>query len=307
MIIASIDLGTNTVLLLIAEVNQITGKIVPLLSEYRMPRIGKGLKPGESISDKKIAVLFAVLADYKSLIEEYKCDEILVTATNALRIASNAIDIKKQIKSRFSLDIDIISGDQEAEFAFLGALSGTSENQNSLVIDIGGGSTELIFGSHNNISFKKSFQIGSVSATEKFLLNTPPSQYELDNLINELVKIFSEIKNRSKPDKVTAIAGTPTTLVCMKNNLKDFDESIVEGSKLNRNELLNLIGIMIKLTPEQIRIKFGSVMNGREDIILAGAIILKSLMELIELDEITVSSRGIRYGAIVNYIRKNLN
>ena len=307
MIITSIDLGTNTVLLLVAEVNPVTGKIVPLLSEYRMPRIGKGLKPGESISDKKIAELFAVLADYKSLIAEHKCDKILVTATNALRIASNAIDIKKQIKSQFGLDIDIISGDQEAEFAFLGALSGTSENQNSLIIDIGGGSTELIFGSHNNISFKKSFQIGSVSATEKYLLNTPPSQYELDKLINELTKIFSEIKNKFKPDKAIAIAGTPTTLACMKNNLKDFDESIVEGSNLNRNELLNLIAMIVKLTPGQIQIKFGSVMNGREDIILAGAIILKSLMELIELNEITVSSRGIRYGAIVNYIRKNLN
>ena len=307
MIITSIDLGTNTVLLLVAEVNPVIGEIVPILSEYRMPRIGKGLKPGEQISDKKIDELFVVLADYMSLIAKYKCDKILVTATNALRIASNAIDIKKQIKSRFSLDIDIISGDQEAEFAFLGALSGTSENQNSLVIDIGGGSSELIFGNHNNISFKKSFQIGSVSATEKYLLNTPPSQSELDNLINELVKIFSEIKNKFKPDKAIAIAGTPTTLACMKNNLKDFDESIVEGSKLNQNELLNLIAMIVKLTPGQIRIKFGGVMNGREDIILAGAIILKSLMELIELDEINVSSRGIRYGAIVNYIRKNLN
>ena len=93
----------------------------------------------------------------------------------------------------------------------------------------------------------------------------------------------------------------------MKNNLKDFDESIVEGSTLSRNDLLILIDIIAKLNPEQIRNKFGSVMKGREDIILAGAIILKSVMELIELNEITVSSRGIRYGAIVNYMRKGLN
>jgi len=307
MIIASIDIGTNTVLLLIAEVNLTVGTIVSILNEYRMPRIGKGLTPGENISDTKIDELFNVLADYKSLILECKCDKILITATNALRIASNSNEIKKQIKATFDFDVDIISGDQEAEYAFLGALSGSNQTQYSLVIDIGGGSTELIYGNYNNISFKKSFQIGSVSATEKYFMNALPSTDELNIFMNDLIKIFSEIKNKFRPDNVIAVAGTPTTLACMKNNLKDFDESIVEGSTLSRNDLLILIDIIAKLNPEQIRNKFGSVMKGREDIILAGAIILKSVMELIELNEITVSSRGIRYGAIVNYMRKGLN
>lgn len=307
MIIASIDIGTNTVLLLIAEVNLTVGTIVSILNEYRMPRIGKGLTPGENISDTKIDELFNVLADYKSLILECKCDKILITATNALRIASNSNEIKKQIKATFDFDVDIISGDQEAEYAFLGALSGSNQTQYSLVIDIGGGSTELIYGNYNNISFKKSFQIGSVSATEKYFMNALPSTDELNIFMNDLIKIFSEIKNKFRPDNVIAVAGTSTTLVCMKNNLKDFDESIVEGSTLSRNDLLILIDIIAKLNPEQIRNKFGSVMKGREDIILAGAIILKSVMELIELNEITVSSRGTRYGAIVNYMRKGLN
>ncbi|HLG32410.1 MAG TPA: hypothetical protein VI362_05175 [Ignavibacteriaceae bacterium] len=307
MIIASIDIGTNTVLLLIAEVNLTVGTIVSILNEYRMPRIGKGLTPGENISDTKIDELFSVLADYKSLILECKCDKILITATNALRIASNSNEIKKQIKATFDFDVDIISGDQEAEYAFLGALSGSNQTQYSLVIDIGGGSTELIYGNYNNISFKKSFQIGSVSATEKYFMNALPSTDELNIFMNDLIKIFSEIKNKFRPDNVIAVAGTSTTLVCMKNNLKDFDESIVEGSTLSRNDLLILIDIIAKLNPEQIRNKFGSVMKGREDIILAGAIILKSVMELIELNEITVSSRGTRYGAIVNYMRKGLN
>ena len=307
MIIASIDIGTNTVLLLIAEVNLTVGTIVSILNEYRMPRIGKGLTLGENISDTIIDELFNVLADYKSLILECKCDKILITATNALRIASNSNEIKKQIKATFDFDVDIISGDQEAEYAFLGALSGSNQTQYSLVIDIGGGSTELIYGNYNNISFKKSFQIGSVSATEKYFMNALPSTDELNIFMNDLIKIFSEIKNKFRPDNVIAVAGTPTTLVCMKNNLKDFDESIVEGSTLSRNDLLILIDIIAKLNPEQIRNKFGSVMKGREDIILAGAIILKSVMELIELNEITVSSRGTRYGAIVNYMRKGLN
>jgi exopolyphosphatase/guanosine-5'-triphosphate,3'-diphosphate pyrophosphatase len=304
MRIASIDIGTNTVLLLIAEVD-IQYKIInPLFNDYQMPRLGRGLMPGQPIANENLEALMIVLKSFHQSILKYNCEEVIVTGTNALRIASNAGFVKSKLKSDFNFELDIISGEKEAEFAFLGALSESSGSKESMVIDIGGGSTEIIYGNNEQIKYKKSFQVGSVSATEKYLTQNPviPVQFKL--LDQELKNIFAELKGRFKPEKVIAVAGTATTLSCMHNDLKEFDESIVSGSILTVNDLQGLIEKMKKLTPEQILNSFGKVMKGREDIILAGALILYTILLMIGTNEVSVSSRGIRYGAIVNFMRK---
>ena len=154
MIIASIDIGTNTVLLLIAEVDETSFEITPLLNEYKMPRIGRGLKLNENIAEDRIDKLFTVLSEYKSIISNYNVDIVLVTATNALRIAANSAEIVERIKKQLSWNVNIISGKTEAEFAFLGAVPVSARNKSVLVIDIGGGSTELILGKENNMKYK---------------------------------------------------------------------------------------------------------------------------------------------------------
>jgi len=146
MTVASIDIGTNTVILLIAEAELSNNSLRPLHNEYRMPRMGKGLEPDGEISEEKLNLLFPILTEYKTIIEKYSCEKILVTATNAFRLASNSKEISSEIKDKFNFDVNIISGEVEADYAFLGALSGTEISCSSLVIDIGGGSTELIYG-----------------------------------------------------------------------------------------------------------------------------------------------------------------
>jgi exopolyphosphatase/guanosine-5'-triphosphate,3'-diphosphate pyrophosphatase len=303
MIIASIDIGTNTVLLLIAEVDENSFEITPLFNEYKMPRIGRGLKLNERIAVERIEKLFTVLSEYKSIISKYNVDNVLVTATNALRIAANAPEIVERIKKQFSWNVNIISGKTEAEFAFLGVVPVSTYNKNILVIDIGGGSTELILGKENNIEYRKSFHIGSVSATENYLKNSPPLDTELIELRIELETIFAEIKNKFAPDLTYSIAGTPTTLFCMVNEMKSFDDSIVEGGILRREDIVKLIQKLKKLSQEEIRIGYGKIMQGREDIILGGSIILLNIMELLNLSEVIVSSRGIRYGAVVSFLK----
>lgn len=303
MIIASIDIGTNTVLLLIAEADETSLEITPLLNEYKMPRIGRGLKLNENIAVDRIEKLFTVLSEYKSIIIKYNVDDVLVTATNALRIAANSTEIAERIKKQFSWNVNIISGKTEAEFAFLGAVPVSSKNKSILVIDIGGGSTELILGKENNIEYRKSFHIGSVSATEKYLKNSPPLDRELSELKIELETIFTEIKNKYAPDLTYSIAGTPTTLFCMINEIKNFDDSIVEGGILKHEDIVKLIQELKKLSPKEIRIGYGKIMQGREDIILSGSIILLNIMKLLNLSEVIVSSRGIRYGAIVSFLK----
>jgi exopolyphosphatase/guanosine-5'-triphosphate,3'-diphosphate pyrophosphatase len=304
MIVASIDIGTNTVLLLIAEVESAQNLFTPLLNEYRMPRIGKGLSFGESISDEKIDELLSVITEYDKIIKDYNCKEVIISATNAFRIASNANAIINLIKEILGYNVNVITGEEEAEYGFLGATSGMSNFSSALVIDIGGGSTEIIYGERKKMKFRKSFQIGSVSGTENYLINSPPTLEEANNLRNEIHQIFTELENKFVPDVSIAIAGTPTTLACMKQDLKEYDDLHVEGSYLSANDMHSLINDLIKLNSYKIRERYGKVMQGREDIILAGAIILSELMKLMNLDEVRVSSRGIRYGAVAKYIKR---
>ncbi len=307
MIIASIDIGTNTVLLLIAEVSESSFEITLLLNEYRMPRIGRGLKLKENIAENRIEKLLAILSEYKSIISKYNVDDVLVTATNALRIAANSTEIVERIKKQLSWNVNIISGKTEAEFAFLGAVPVSTKNKTNLVIDIGGGSTELILGKENNIEYRKSFQIGSVSATENYLIHSPPFEKELSKLNFELQIIFKEIINNLAPDVTYSIAGTPTTLFCMVNEIENFDDSIVDGGILKYEEISRIIKELKILSPKEIRNRYGKIMRGREDIILGGSIILLNIMKLLNLSEVIVSSRGIRYGAIVSFIKEIQN
>jgi len=305
MTVASIDIGTNTVILLIAEVDILNFTLKPLHNEYLMPRIGKGLLPGGAISEEKIILLYSILTEYKNIIEKYRSEKILVTATNAFRLASNSKEISDRIKDKFKFDISIISGEVEAEYAFLGALSGIEPADSTLVIDIGGGSTELIIGNGPGIIFKHSYPIGSVIATENYLKHSPPLPDEMEKLELKLQEIFEQLTEKSKPEKVIAISGTPTTLACMIKGLKEFDEAEIEGSNLTDADLQNLISKIKFLLPEQIKNNYGNVLSGREDIILGGAIILRELMKIIDVDKVTVSSRGIRYEAIINYLKDN--
>ena len=307
MIIASIDIGTNTVLLLIADVNENSLEITPLINEYKMPRIGRGLKLNENIAEDRIEKLFSVLSEYKSIISKYNVDDVLVNATNALRIAANSAEIVERIKKQLSWNVNIISGKTEAEFAFLGAVPVSTKNKSNLVIDIGGGSTELIIGRQNNIEYRKSFQIGSVSATEIYLKNSPPLDKELSELNFELQTIFAEIKNNLAPNVTYSIAGTPTTLFCMVNEIENFDDSKVDGGIIKYEEISRIIKELKILSTEEIRNRYGKIMRGREDIILGGSIILLNIMKLLNLSEVIVSSRGIRYGAIVSFIKEVQN
>jgi exopolyphosphatase/guanosine-5'-triphosphate,3'-diphosphate pyrophosphatase len=306
MIVASIDIGTNTVLLLIAEVTQ-TAELKPILNEYRMPRIGKGIEETKIINPEKIKLLFDVLNEYDLLIKKYNCDKVIITGTYALRVARNKADIIKSIREIFNYKIEIIPGELEAEYAFLGATSNLKANTDSLVIDIGGGSTEVILGARSKILTKRSIQIGSVSATEKYLKHSPPFIKEVENLKKDIKTLFGDLSSMISFSEVIAIAGTATTLSCMNLGLNDFAEDRVEMSSLSIMELDEIILQLQKLKPLEILENYGSVMKGREDIILAGAIILSEFMKFFRIENVKVSSRGIRYGAIIKYLTESTN
>ncbi|MGA7723373.1 MAG: hypothetical protein WCA84_19565 [Ignavibacteriaceae bacterium] len=305
MIIASIDIGTNTVLLLIAEVDTVSKKLKTVRDEFRIPRIGEGLLVNSPIKKEKIKLLIKTLSEYKEIIAQYSFDKVILTATNAFRIASNAGELVKKIKSELNLDITIVPGKDEAKLSFLGAISGFPSEDKYLVIDIGGGSTEVIFGSRAGINFSNSYPVGVVSLTERFLKKQPPEVDEIIQFNNFVKGIFEVIEyNKITPSRTIAIAGTPTTLACIKQKLTSYDESLIEGSVLTKSEVGEFVEILSKLKPDEIKSKFGRIVYGREDVLFAGTGILYSLMDSINIQEVLVSTKGIRYGAIIDYLTR---
>lgn len=305
MNVASIDIGSNTVLLLIAEVDIKNWTFNTILNRYEIPRLGKGLDENGDISDDRIEKLLAILNSNQNLITQYNCEAILCTATNALRIAKNSNYIVDKVRSKLGIEIEIISGEREAELSYKGAASILPQVSEKVVLDIGGGSTEVIYGSGNEMKFRKSFSIGAVNLTEIFIKQTPPLPIELDSLISELEKRFTELKDLfEKNIPLIAVAGTPTTLAAIANQLSEYDEKIVEGFQLTQNKLTDFIDEFSIKKPEEILGRYGEIIRGREDIILAGSLILQHILTITRNEFCTVTGKGIRYGSVVDFIEK---
>lgn len=298
MTVASIDIGTNTILCLIAKLNLETKTIIPLKDLQEIPRLGKGLKPGRNIAADKIAALFKILKSYDTLIKFYRCEKVYVTCTNAFRISSNGDELANEIASRFGYDVMVVPGELEAELSFTGAFY--NNDGPGLIIDIGGGSTEIIFGSIGNILYKKSFQTGVVAGTEKYDLDKTPSKRNITHFKMFLNELFYELeKNNFDAKSVIALSGTPVTLACITRKLTYYDEQKIEGSLLSLIDVLMISDQLAGLCADKIINTFPQIAGGREDVIFAGSIILKVLMQKLRIDSVKVSTKGIRYGAII--------
>ncbi len=298
MTVASIDIGTNTILCLIAKINLETKTITPLKDLQEIPRLGKGLMAGCNITSEKIEALFKILKSYDNIIKTYRCEKVYVTCTNAFRISSNGNELADEIVSRFGYEVKVVPGELEAELSFAGAVY--NNDGTSLIIDIGGGSTEIIFGSTGNISYKKSFQAGVVAGTEKFELYKVSSERNVNGFTKFLNEIFYELEQNNFDTKnVIALAGTPVTLACITKNLTIYDEQKVEGSLLSLSDVVMISDQLAGLDTDNIINTFPQVAEVRKDVIFAGSIILKVLMQKLRIDSLKVSTKGIRYGALI--------
>ncbi len=298
MKIASIDIGSNTVILLIVEIKD--NNILSEKNYFRIGKLGKNLTKGGLISTEKIGILFQIIEEFFTIIKKNICDEILITATNALRIAANGNEIANFIFNNYGIKVDIIPGYLEAEYSFIGAsFNYSNNNMDNLIIDIGGGSTEIIIGNTKEILFKKSFQIGTVSLTDKFINGEKPNTDEVFSMENFARKSFSELSQYSNWDlSAIGVGGTPTSLSGMLNKIFVYDENKIEGAVIHKKELNNLSSALSKLTSSEILEKYKTMVEGRNDVIFASSLILKNLLEILKLNEIIVSGKGLRYGVV---------
>jgi exopolyphosphatase/guanosine-5'-triphosphate,3'-diphosphate pyrophosphatase len=300
--IAVIDIGTNTCILLIAEL--MDGKLIKIFEQTEFPRIGESVDEKKIISNSSLQRLGKVLKEYLRFSHTYEADRVFAFATSALRDAKNKNEIISSFKKKLDLQINIFDGFTEAKFGYFGAVfdfkDGNSEHYT--VLDIGGGSTENSYIDEGKF-FSKSIDIGSVRMTEKFFKNgiNDKSIGLAKNFIGEkfLEINFLNLEHRA----LIGVAGTLTTLSALNQNLKIFDEEKVHKNVLAVNDIDILFNRLTRMNEQQI-LELGDYMRGRADIITAGALILLEFMNYFGFEEITVSSKGLRYGVFL-YLTKN--
>jgi exopolyphosphatase / guanosine-5'-triphosphate,3'-diphosphate pyrophosphatase len=298
---ASIDIGTNTVLLLVAESN---GKdVVPLLDRQEIPRLGRHVDEARNLSDEGIRKVETILRNYRQIISTGFGDiPVIVTATSAVRDASNRGHFLEYMKEKTGFEIQILSGDEEAALTYSGALAplNLEPDQQVLVVDIGGGSTELAAGLHGTLKKYISIDMGSVRFTERHLKHDPPESRDVAICREEIIKCLDRSGLKTDPGTMLiGVAGTVTTLAALCLNLTNFEAGQLDGLKIKSDQLKKVISKIIPLSSEKILALNPGVLNGREDVILAGLLIMEGVTEYFGISELTVSTGGIRHGALL--------
>lgn len=297
--LASIDVGTNSVLLLIAEVDS-QGNITPLHNEAQITRLGEGFGKGKTLKPEAMERTFEVLKKYVDLARDYKVSEIRAVGTSALRDAENREVFLSRVKNELDLSIEVISGEKEAWLTYKACvLAFPKLTGKTLMLDIGGGSTEFIFGDRERLEQMVSLNIGSVRATEMFLPSDPICEEEFQNLYNYLQDKIRSILHPYKKNLsyLIGVAGTVTTLAAMDLEMTHYDPHIIHGFRLTRERLERLLDKMKKM-PLVDRKKLPGLDPGRADVIVAGGMILKVVLEETGLKEVIVSDWGIRHGLL---------
>ena len=313
MILAGIDIGTNTLRLLVADLGP--GFFHQLHSDRRITRLGQDLDRTGVLSPDAQDRSLAALAEFSESLRSYPVCAVSAVGTSALRNASNSAEFIKAAKKRTGLDVRVIPGEEEARLTLLGvagALQGVAHERienaltSALVIDIGGGSTELIVTGCGEKTAEVSLPLGAVYLTERFVRHDPPSSGDLEGLRaavrGELNSLSAELLHE-KPLLFAGTAGTITTLAALDQELMEYDPGRINRSTLTRRSVDRIIRQLSASTLQERR-NFPGLEPGREDIILAGAIVVQELMERFGYAAMLVSDWGLREGVLFDLYGK---
>ncbi len=303
--VAVVDIGTNSVRLVVALAN---GRRIEsiLFQDGRITRLGEGLAEHGQISRAAVDRTVAVLSEYADRIRSYAPDRILHVGTSALRQASNRTEVLARFEREAGASVRVISGEDEAALTYRGALLDLNESRGPfLVIDIGGGSSELIVGETTRKFWKAfSVEVGVVTLTEGWFRNDPPSDQEIQQVRRYLEERFRDVVTVLSPYLTAGVtpvgtAGSVTTILAMVHKMARYDPALVHGQGLSRQEVDRLF-TEIRPMKSSDRLLLPGVERGREDIILSGALILLSLLEFVNQAGLVVSAYGLREGIVLD-------
>lgn len=305
MIRLSIDIGTNSVLLLVADVNGTN--LTVLHEEQRIPRLGEGVDTEGKLSVEAQLRVLTVLTEYKELLEREfpgTADKTVVTATSAVRYAANRSEFIRDIDRHTGWRVQLLSGDEEAQTTFFGALSVldlVEPDTSATVLDIGGGSTEFATGTGAELSAWSSLDMGSVRFSERFLTNDPPSGSQLRAARSNVREMISTLDpSHLDSDQLIGVAGTVTSVAAIGLGLRSYDTEQLNGSRLSLADLDEMIGEFTSMTSGEIESRYPVFLKGRGDVITGGLIILSEVMNVRQSNSIIVSTGGIRHGILLS-------
>ena len=300
--VASIDIGTNTILLLIAKVEG--GKIHPLLEMETVVRLGEGLQKNEILLKGAMDRGLQTLTQYLKRCQSMEVHKIFAAGTSALREAKNSEDFLKGAKEKLNLSIEIISEEEEAQLSFLAVAKDLGKVKKPiLVVDVGGGSTEFILGKGDQIRQWISLPLGSVRFTEQFLHSNPVQDEECEKMERKIRERLTNIPHSQEPLSMIAVGGTATTLASVQMGLEEFITEKIHHFILKKEDLKKQLHHYRTKTIQE-REKIPGLPKGRSDVILAGGTILYLAMEELKCSSVLISCHGVRYGLL--YKKLNL-
>ena len=296
---AAIDCGTNAIRLLIAAVD--SNKVSDRLREMRTVRLGEGVDATGEFSNMALERTFAACREYAELLMQYEIKELRFVATSASRDVSNRDVFITGVKEILGVEPEVISGDQEAELSYRGALSGLDVKGSVLVADIGGGSTEFVTTLADRSLVSESVNIGCVRMTERYLQSDPPTQQEVEAATRE-IRNQIELIARTVPIRTETtfigLAGSVTTVAAMALGLHEYDADLIHGSALSMEEVDAVTNEMLHMTRAQ-RAELGFMHPGRVDVIGGGALVLRESMRILGFTQVVVSEKDLLDGVVI--------
>jgi len=299
---ASIDIGTNTIRFLISEQTG-RGILKKLYINRVITRLGEGFSDNTRLLNSNAVnrSVVAALYDFSKVIKKFNVNKIRAVATSVVRESKNGEEFVKQVADKTGLALEVISGEEEAKLTVLGVLNSVSVNANNCIIfDIGGGSTEYVHIRSSNIVNLVSTNLGVVHLTEEFLRSEIETQQELANLSLYIKETLQrELENFEIIDKKDLIligtAGTPTTLAAIELKLKEYNPELVNNFVLSEEMILSTIKKLLNIHKKD-RAKITGLEKGREDILVAGALILIETLRKYSQNSVIVSDGGVLEG-----------
>jgi exopolyphosphatase/guanosine-5'-triphosphate,3'-diphosphate pyrophosphatase len=309
--VAVIDIGSNSTRLLVADVNASAdvdtstdvgggahGGVSVIERQSRVTRLGRGVDLSGQLADEAIEAACSAIADYVEICREAGAAKVAAIATSAVRDASNGSAFVAELRERFALSARVLDGEEEARLTYRGATAAQPPAAPTLVIDIGGGSTEMIVGTNDEIAFHASLQAGVVRHTERHISADPPTAVELEALAADVRVLIEDAlsgHDEARASTGIAVAGTPTSLAAAELGLEPYDPARVHGHVLSLETIQHLLS-QFASAPLAERAAIPGLHPDRAPTIIAGCVILIEAMRAFDLDRIQASEHDILYG-----------
>jgi exopolyphosphatase/guanosine-5'-triphosphate,3'-diphosphate pyrophosphatase len=304
--VGAIDVGTNTVLLLVAEGD--ASAPVAVAEHATITRLGAGVDRTGWLAADAVDRTLAALENYAGLLRRHGVDHVDAVCTSAARDAENGHEFLERATLVLGATPRIIDGKEEARLTFDGALTGLDIGGRVTVFDVGGGSTEIILGAPPgdlddgaSILASTSLDVGSVRLTERHMASDPPTLAELHAVRADVARALGTVSFRPTT-KLVGVAGTVTTLSAIHQRLSLYDSSVVHGSRLSRSVVERIVSELAAL-PLDARRRVTGLPPARADVVVAGGIIVLAVLDFANAGELVVSDRGVRWGLARNALR----